>query len=40
MASECLENRILISSEKTVRDTLKIHVIIDKFSAVPRALPL
>ena len=40
MASERLEDLILISSEKTVLDTLKIHVIIDKFAAVPRALPL
>ena len=40
MASERLEDLILISSEKTVLDTLNIPVIIDKFAAVPRALPL
>ena len=35
MASERLEDLILISSEKTVLDTLKIHVIMYKFAAVP-----
>ena len=40
MASERLEDLILISSEKTVLDTLNISVIVDKFAAVPRALPL
>ena len=40
MASERLEDLILIPSEKTVLDTLKIHVIIDEFAAVPRALAL
>ena len=34
MASGRLEDLILISSEKTVFDTLKIHVIIDKFAVV------
>ena len=41
MASERLEDLILISSEKTVLDTLNIPVIIDKFAAAPlRALYL
>jgi len=40
MASERLEDLILILSEKTVLDTLNISVIVDKFAAVPRALPL
>ena len=35
MASERLEDLISISSDRTVLDTLKIHVIIDKFDAVP-----
>ena len=34
MVSERLEDLILISSEKTVLDTLNIPVIIDKFAAV------
>ena len=40
MVSERLEDLTLISSEKTVLDTLNIPVIIDKFAAVPRALHL
>jgi len=34
MASERLEDLILISSEKSMLDTLNIPVIIDKFAAV------
>jgi len=42
MASKKLEDLILnsYSSDHTVHDTLNIPVIIDKLSAVPRALPL
>ena len=40
MAPGRLEDLILILSEETVLDTLKIHVIIVGFAAVPRALAL
>ena len=40
MTSERLEDLVLISSEKGVLDTINISVIIDKFAAVTRALPL
>jgi len=35
MASERLDDLILISSEKTMVDTLNIPVIVDTFAAVP-----
>jgi hypothetical protein len=40
MTSERLEDFILISSEKTVLDGIDLAVIVDKFAATARALPL
>ena len=40
MTSERLEDFILISSEKTVLDSIKLAVIVDKFAATARALLL
>ena len=40
MTSERLEDFILISSEKTVLDSIELDVIVDKFAAKTRALPL
>ena len=40
MASEILEDFVLISSEKAVLDSIELAVIVDKFAATDRALPL
>lgn len=40
MNSERLEDFILISSEKTVLGSIELAVIVDKFAATARALPL
>jgi hypothetical protein len=40
MTSERLEDLILISSEKTILDSIELAVIDDKFAATARVLPL
>ena len=40
MTSERLEDFILISSEKTSLDSIELAVIVDKFAATARAMPL
>lgn len=40
MTSERLEDLILISSEKVLLDNINLSVVIDKFAASGRALPL